>query len=135
MGWLNASLTVTAAEPLALDDLLLGIIRRLADRLKALDAEAAHLKVIGLVDGAFGVANLVSSQSAPELSQPSHTRSRTADLIVNARVALDPQQLGDEVRATVAAACAAAGANVTWNEVQSFRPGRPVPTHRLSAAV
>ena len=125
LGWLNASLTIAAAEPLALDDLLLGIIRRLADRLKALDAEAAHLKVIGLVDGAFGVANLVSSQSPPELSQPSHTRSRTADLIVNARVALDPQQLDDEVRATVAAACAAAGADDILERSAKLPAGTP----------
>ena len=34
-------------------------------------AEVAHLKAIGLADGTFGVANLVSSGTKPELSLPS----------------------------------------------------------------
>jgi hypothetical protein len=98
-----------------------------------LQAETAHLKTIGLWQGAFGVANLVSSQSPPELSLPSHCLTREASLIVNARVALDPRTLEHEVRAAVEAACAAVGARPIWHETQSFRPGRPVPTHRMTA--
>ena len=36
-----------------------------------IDAETAHLKAIGMAEGLYGVANLVSSFSPPELSLPS----------------------------------------------------------------
>jgi G3E family GTPase len=134
LGWLNASLQVSTDKPLVLDDLLLNVIRRLAAALAKREAETAHLKVIALADGAFGVANLVSSQSQPELSLASNCQVRETNLIVNARVALDPDELAAEVRAAVEAACESFGAQASWNLVQSFRPGRPVPTHRMTAA-
>ncbi|MGD9721982.1 MAG: GTP-binding protein [Pirellulales bacterium] len=133
LGWLNASLQVRAAAPVALDALLIEIVGRLATALDALHAETAHLKVIGLADDTFGVANLVSSESRPELSLPSQTAVRAADVIVNARVALDPARLEATVRREVAAACRALSVEATWKLVQSFRPGRPVPTHRMAA--
>lgn len=134
LGWLNANLQILSARPLVLDELLLNVIRRLAAALAKRDAETAHLKLIALADGAFGVANLVSSQSQPELSLPSNAQVREANLIVNARVALDPDELAAEVRAAVDAGCESFGAQASWNLVQSFRPGRPVPTHRMTAA-
>ncbi len=133
LGWLNARLSVAADDPFALDSLLLDIVSRLHVTLGDLQAETAHLKTIGLSQGAFGVANLVSSRSPPELSLRSHCLTRAANLIVNARVALDPRMLEHEVRAAVEAACAAVGARPGWQETQSFRPGRPVPTHRMTA--
>src|SRR5262249_9389359 len=93
MGWLNSSIHVAAAEPFELDELLLDIVCHLRDVLARLGGEVAHLKVIGLWEVSFGVANLVSSSAAPELSLPSRCRVQEADVIVNARVALDPNEL------------------------------------------
>lgn len=134
LGWLNASLNVSARSPLLLDDLLLNVIRRLAAAFAKREAETAHLKVIGLSDASFGVANLVSSRSQPELSLPSAARVSEANVIVNARVAFDPDDLASEVRQAVDAACESFDAAADWNVVQSFRPGRPVPTHRMATA-
>src|SRR5262245_12879379 len=78
LGWLNSSIRVSASESLALDALLLSIIRALHGELQRAEAEVAHLKVIGLSDGSFGVANLVSSATGPELSLPSDARVTTA---------------------------------------------------------
>ncbi|MEX0676922.1 MAG: GTP-binding protein [Pirellulales bacterium] len=133
LGWLNARLSLDSDKPIDLDRLTLDIIGRLHAALGAADAETAHLKVIGLAPDSFAVANLVSSQSQPELSLPSRSQTRDAELIVNARVALDPEQLEREVRSAVEAACSTAGAKTTWHETKSFRPGRPVPTHRMTA--
>ncbi len=135
LGWLNASLAVEAADPFALDEMLLAVIGRVSSALEKQKAETAHLKVIGLWEGFFGVANLVSSQSPPELSLPSQCEVKQANVIVNARVALDPEQLSHEVRQSVEDVCRMFGATPTWNVVQSFRPGRPVPTHRMAAAM
>ena len=85
-------------------------------------------------DLSFGVANLVSSSSAPELSLPSRSKVASAELIVNARVAADPAILETKVRETVEAACRAHKVRGTVRSLQSFRPGRPMPTHRYIEA-
>jgi hypothetical protein len=113
-------LKFTASQEFELDDLLLDVVRSLRERLGAEKFETAHLKVIGLWEGFFGVANLVSRDSEPELSLPSHSRVREADLIVNARVATDPAILEAFVRAVVLESAEARGAQVDFRQTQSF---------------
>jgi G3E family GTPase len=132
LGWLNSSVRVSAANPFALDELLLMIVQRLKTALAGSKAEVAHLKAIGLWEGFFGVANLVSNHSLPELSLPSHSQVREADVIVNARVALDPAELERLVRAMVETVGRERGIEVKFIKTQSFRPGRPTPTHRYA---
>jgi G3E family GTPase len=133
MGWLNSSIHVTAGRPFAIDDLLLSVVGRLQQALAERGGEIAHLKVIGLAEGAFGVANLVSSDSEAELSLPARTSVSEMELIVNARVAIDPAQIEEVVRQEVTAASAACGAQGSFHTLQSFRPGRPQPTHRYAS--
>lgn len=84
----------------------------------------------------FGVANLISNGQAAELSIPSRRQTGEAfDLIVNARVALDPDVLRAEVESAADAVCRSRGAPLEVRQVRSLRPGRPVPTHRYTAAV
>jgi len=135
LGWLNASVRLTAAAPFDLDALLGAVLRGLAAACRALGGEVAHLKLIGMDDaGAFAVGNVVSSDTAPKLSLASGLSPVAADLIVNARVATDPARLEAEVRQVVAAECAAVGVTAEFRTSQSLRPGRPVPTHRYAAA-
>ncbi len=133
LGWLNSSVRVEAAESFPLDELLLDVVTRLRDRLQETGAETAHLKTIGLWEGFFGVANLISSDSEPELSLPSNCDVQEIDLIVNARVACDPKLLEELVKQTVQDACDSRDAEATFRRTQSFRPGRPVPTHRFAS--
>ena len=134
LGWLNSSLRVTAAAPFSLDALSLDIVRRLQQSLAASHAEPAHLKTIGLWEGRHGVANLVSSDTPAVLSLASNCQTRQADVIVNARVAVDPKVLEQHVQAAVRAACESLRATPAFQRTQSFRPGRPNPTYRFSEA-
>ncbi len=59
------------------------IITQLQDSLAKIGAEIAHLKAIGMAEGLYGVANLVSSFSPPELSLPSKGKVKEAQLVVN----------------------------------------------------
>lgn len=133
LGWLNSSSHITATRPFAMDRLLFDVIASLRESLGPEGAEVAHLKVIGLWEGFFGVANLVSSHSEAELSLPSHSETSELDLIINARVAIDPEILEKHVQSVVKSVSAAYHANAVFRASQSFRPGRPVPTHRLAA--
>ncbi len=134
LGWLNSSLRIKAFEPFSLDELLLEVVSRLRDSLSTIEAETAHLKTIGLWEGFFGVANLISSDTEPELSLPSNCEVEEVDLIVNARVACDPDVLNTHVANVIEEAGLARGATPEFRQTQSFRPGRPVPTHRYETA-
>jgi Ni2+-binding GTPase involved in maturation of urease and hydrogenase len=132
LGWLNSQVSLQAAAPVDLDALLVSLVGRLRDALAGISAETAHLKVIGLWEGFFGVANLVSSCTEPVLSLPSNCCTKRAEIVINARVAVDPDTLANLVRKAVAEEAAWLHATATINTLQSFRPGRPVPTHRIS---
>jgi uncharacterized protein (DUF2252 family) len=80
----------------------------------------------------YAVANLVSNESAPVLSLASKWSGKGADVVVNARVALAPESLEPMVRAAINDEAVACGASADVHSLQCFRPGRPVPTHRLN---
>lgn len=132
LGWLNAACEIASETPLDLDAFLLRLVADLGAALPA-GAETAHLKAIGLADGLHAVANLTTSFTPAELSLPCEGTALKAQVIVNARVALDPVELERLVRAGIAATATACGAVAVVGQVQSFRPGRPVPTYRVEA--
>jgi G3E family GTPase len=133
LGWLNATYHVTASSTFDLDALLLAVVGGLQVAV-ADQGEVAHLKAIGLSDSGFGVANLVGSAAQAELSLPSRARVPEVELIVNARVALDPAILEAIVTRVVAEVARQQGVAVLPSQLQSFRPGRPTPTHRYAEA-
>ena len=55
-------------------------------------------------------------------------------MIVNARVAADPAVIETQVRQALASVSREYGATAEVRSLQSFRPGRPTPTHRYAAA-
>ena len=135
LGWYNGTADVAAADAFGLDALLTDVIGRMKGALAAEDYEAAHLKAVGVADGGFGVANLVSSDGRATLSAASDRTvpaGGAAELILNARVAGDPEVLKGLVHAAVHAAGEAVGASVALRDERAFRPGRPVPTHRMT---
>lgn len=132
LGWLNSQVTVEAETEFALDELLMNLIDRIHSRLVESDSEAAHLKVIGLCDQSYAVANLVSNATGPELSLASSAQTKSANVVVNARVATDPQELEQFVREELASASDQLSLTQNVVSLQSFRPGRPVPTHRIT---
>ncbi len=132
LGWLNMSLTAASDHEFDLDELLIGIVTHLQQSLAEENAETAHLKTIGLSAGCHGVANLTSSDSPVELSLASNRRTKQADIVVNARVAIDPKDLEQLVHLAVARSAAEQRVTADVQQTQSFRPGRPVPTHRFS---
>ncbi len=132
LGWLNCQARLTTKEPIDLDGFLMQLLGDLHQELIAMDAEVAHLKVIGMADGVYAVANLVSNADQPVLSLPSNWKGVDADLVVNARVAVAPEELETLVREKLVDVAAAKDAIVDIRALQCFRPGRPVPTHRIS---
>ncbi len=133
LGWLNATATVSSPEPIPLDDFVVKLVDDLRQRLEQVQAEPGHLKILCSSTGDVSVANLVSSQSKTMLSMSSEASARELELIINARVRLDPAELKSFVVATLDSVVESYSATYTVKQLESFRPGRPVPTYRTVA--
>ncbi len=95
-------------------------------------SEIAHLKVLGQTLNDSAVANRVGSASKSELSLASEIRTLAADLLVNARVASSPELLESIVNRVASELAGELNVALAVGQMQSFRPGKPEPTHRAS---
>lgn len=134
LGWLNCRVAIERREAFHVDEVLLDFVVRLAQACGRVSAEPAHLKVLAAAEGATAIANLVSSDSRVELSLVSAARAPKAELTVNARVAIAPELLSELVQREVQSLGMRHRLLCRLNDLQSFRPGRPLPTHRMSVS-
>ncbi|MFV2065533.1 MAG: GTP-binding protein [Pirellulales bacterium] len=136
LGWLNATVDVAAKQPdrlqpFDLDPFVLSLVERIRVALACKRVEPVHVKILGRTDQQTAIANLVGSGARAELSVDSNARTATAHLIINARVAAAPEDLAAIIRQQVAELADEHGLDETFATLASFRPGRPVPTHRI----
>lgn len=132
LAWLNATAEVEAETPLDIDKSALFIADAIAEAAVAEGFEPAHIKVLGYANNDVAVANLVCSEQRAELSLASRRQATSARIVINARVAGDPDRLAVAARSTLDAFAARYQATVELVGSQHFRPGRPEPTHRLA---
>jgi hypothetical protein len=98
--------------------------------------EIAHLKATLSVEGDdldLAAANLVRSAARVEVSHRLAEPIDAGRLLVNLRAEADPERLLRAFEAGLAAACTDLPRSLVHCE--HFRPGRPVPTHRMTAEV
>jgi G3E family GTPase len=130
LGWLNleGSLTLTAGDRAA--EWARAVLERTADRARAAGAEVAHVKL--RLDAPTGTcaANLVGADRAPSVAQ-SGTAYDQARLVLNARVAAEPETLRSWIEEAMGHADASTGGTTRVARAQCLAPARPVPTHRL----
>ncbi|HUY88079.1 MAG TPA: GTP-binding protein [Pirellulales bacterium] len=132
LGWLNATLRLTATgDAFEVDRLLVELVRRLETSFASVSAEPAHLKVLADAAGATAIANLVSADAEVELSLASGAAAHSAEFTVNARVAIDPEALAAQFSQAASELAERHALNYEIADLRSFRPGRPMPTHRL----
>ncbi|HXT59668.1 MAG TPA: GTP-binding protein [Pirellulales bacterium] len=131
LGWLNCSLKVRSARAFDVDRALVDLVRGLQNAFAEISAEPAHLKVLADAAGATAIANLVSADAGVELSLASGARASTAEFTINARVAVDPEALSTLVSEAAVELASRHSLDCEIADLQSFRPGRPLPTHRM----
>ena len=131
LGWLNCQVEAVSGEKFELDALVLDLTTRIGNQLTEQGFEIAHLKVLGQTIENAAVANRVSSSSEAELSLASDIKTTKADLLVNARVAADPDAMVAVVNEAAKEIEAELRVDLAVKNVQSFRPAKPEPTHRI----
>ena len=135
LGWLNCSLRLAATAPFDGNALLREVMGAIQHRVRG--REIAHLKMTLIPDEQgrdIGVANLTGSDSLTEQSHLLQEPLRAGQLIVNLRAEADPEALRSLVQETLEAIRRDGKLTLDIEHLESFRPARPRPTHRLRAA-
>jgi hypothetical protein len=135
LGWLNWTAQLAATEAFDGNNYLRELAGEMQRRLQASNAEVAHLKMTLSPDsGQWDIAavNLVRDDFVPELSMALTQPVRRGRLLINLRAEAAPDVLGSAVHD----ALAAAGRKfptlwATTERLEQFRPGKPMPTHRI----
>ena len=129
LGWLNATVQVSASTPFDADTVLKGLAGEMQ---RVLTGEIAHLKMTLSPDTGLGdvaAINLVRSDFVPELSLRLEEPVESAQVILNCRAEASPEAIRDALESAVAA-IRATGVSATVEHLEFFRPGKPEPTHR-----
>jgi G3E family GTPase len=138
LGWFNATFTLSGDVEFDGNALLRDLAGRVQRRLTSEGLEIAHLKMTFTPDedgGDIGVLNLVRNDGAPEASHLLREPVEGGQLILNLRAEGDPDALKAAALDAVAAATEQhGGPRVTVEHLEHFRPGKPVPTYRLTTA-
>ena len=144
LGWLNATLRFAVDPPqgkeLDGNRLIEGLATGMRARLDAADAEIAHLKMTlvprGHPLGEIAVVSLVRNDFVPEVCQQLVEAVEEGEIVINLRAEADPEKLREIVEAAlVEQAGAVPGLTLETVHLENFRPGRPVPTHRMTGDV
>ena len=136
LGWLNGAIQISSLS--AFDGN--AMLRQFADfvqrRISRTGGEVAHLKMTLDPESGFGdlaAINLVRNDFVPELSQELPEPIMDGRLIVNIRAEADPSVLDNCLREALGEFVVSDPRIIaTIDHVESFRPGRPVPVHRLA---
>ena len=134
LGWLNAYVALASTRATAdwrgFCEAFMGSLR---DELDRRNTSIGHVKI--LISSGIDTLTANLTQTRGKVSMRGEVpASPGAEMVVNARVELPPDELESIVRAGVAAA-AGAGVRASFRTLRSLRPGRPTPTHRYAEVV
>lgn len=131
LGWLNFIALLSGRAPFQTDEFLKALTLKIKSLLNSVSAEIAHLKLALSTDLGNSLIHLTRSSRGPEFFKKESGKSSKARLIVNARVHTDPKLLSELVTGALNELCKKEGVGLKIKSKQYFRPGRPVPVHRL----
>ena len=137
LGWLNATLRISTDDEFDGNELIKELAAALREKFEAEGAEVAHLKMtLTPVGDPFEIAavNLVRDGVAPELSHRLSEPVDEAELLVNIRAEASPEVIDTASRAAYDQVIESKfGLRFDKTHQEHFRPGQPVPTHRITA--
>ena len=136
LGWLNAEIRLGAigGDEWEGNDLLVRLLEAIRSAVARKGHEIAHLKGTLTLEGddyELAAANLVRTAASPELSHRLTDPLDAGRLLVNLRAEADPALLEAALREALDET--SGDLPVTIVHCEHFRPGRPVPTHRIPA--
>ena len=133
LGWLNATVRIAAGRG-GVDgaEILHSLVHAVMEGLEGMGAEVAHLKMsVQEESGAMLRVQVTRNEEKPVFAGGLGGAVRNGELLINLRAEADPDRLAKTVSAALAGTLKDVRHEVT--EFASFKPGQPVPTHRVEA--
>lgn len=134
LGWLNATAQLSVGEATDWRAYCLALMGALQGRMRARAAEIAHLKILLSTAKGFHIANLTQLGGEPLVQGTIGGEPRGAQLVINARVELAPEELRGIVEEALREV-SAGRVGIEELAIQSLSPGRPEPVHRYTRVV
>jgi Ni2+-binding GTPase involved in maturation of urease and hydrogenase len=131
LGWLNASVALKSPDAFDWSAFAGGLLEEIRRELATLGAEIAHLKLIISRGSESITGNLTASDAPVSLRGRLSNSVPTASMRINARVHISPEELQRVVEGALRRA-AGERIDASITAINSFRPGRPIPTHRFA---
>lgn len=138
LGWLNATVVCSPENEFDANAFLKSFAVGIQEKLHVFGVEIAHLKMTFSPNAGLGdiaVINLVRSDFVPELAIRLEQPAGGGQVIVNLRAEGAPELLASALKEALLVACGAnSGVRAELEHLEHFRPGKPVPTHRIELA-
>jgi len=135
LGWLNATVDLTATRLIDGDGVLSNIADQVAQRLDAQDIEIAHFKMTMEPNdgsGELAVINQVGNGRNADFSQSLSDPLDDGQIIVNLRAEGAPEALQAALEGALEACqLTQPGLNLACDHLEAFRPGEPKPIYRM----
>lgn len=136
LGWLNATVNLEHLDGEEFDGnaLLTDVAADLRSRLQSEGAEIAHMKMILSADPdgyELAALNCTSTERTPELSHRLTDSIDHGELLINLRAEAAPEVLEQALQGTLTM-LRSRQLEVKLDHCEHFRPGQPVPTHRIA---
>ena len=135
LGWLNAAISMTARQPLAVKKLAFTLASELQKAFKNRNAEIGHLKLVITSAGKTTWANVTHLAAEPTVSGENLGKLSQGTLILNARVRMEPQELESLVRDTLSRIFEEVRIGSKIADLQCFSPAYPEPPHIIRETV
>jgi hypothetical protein len=134
LGWLNMTVALSSASGFDANRLLTNIVEQLCATIAKHGAECAHLKASVEAGGRSALVSAVGHGAAPRLTRGLPAPVSACQLVLNARVHADPDQIKALAVSAVDDVVARHGVAAHPGRAAHFRPGRPLPTYRFTTA-
>ena len=132
LGWMNAAVLLSAQYSVEWGDLLSRLLREMQRGVAEAGGRIAHLKVLVETERGAVRANLVSTAGTIDLVGEAEP-GVSARLVINARVAMDPEALRKAVLGAVDSVTGEA-IHTELIHAEAFQPVPPRPMHRMGGS-
>jgi G3E family GTPase len=135
LGWLNGQFQLESENEFDGNAVVCRLAELLSEQLTKASLEIAHLKMTLSPDQGrdLAVINLVRSDARPEASHRLDEPLMKGELTLNLRAQGPPELIRLLMERSLATLQRDSKLTVRVKHLESFRPGRPSPTHRLTA--
>jgi len=134
LGWLNCTADLASDHDVDAGAILTDLSVAVQKQLNTAGVEVAHLKISLAPAGGvneIALVSLVGGDFVPELTHELDAPVRRGQVIVNLRAEAPPELLRRVLTDTVAIVKSRNSLAFEIEHVESFKPGKPVPTHRV----